>query len=51
MGILVEELDHAAEGLMVAVNNIKKYSRKMTDIEDMVLEEIVQVFNSEGHDV
>ena len=46
MGVLVEELDHAAEDLIIAANNMKKYSRRMNEIEDMAAEEIVQVYLS-----
>lgn len=43
MDVLVEELEHSAEDLIVSVNNYKKYVRKMEDIEDMSAEEIFQV--------
>ena len=42
----MEELDHAAEDLIAVVNNIKKFTRKMEDIEDMAAEEMIQVFQS-----
>ena len=44
MGVLVEELSHSAEDLITAVNNMKKYTRKLSDIEDMAVEEIIQVY-------
>ena len=43
MGILVEELSNVAGDLITAVSNMKKYTRKLADIEDMAMEEIIQV--------
>ena len=39
----MEALDHTADDLIVAVNDYKKCSRKMEEIEDMSVEEILQV--------
>jgi len=47
MGILVEELSNVAGDLITAVSNMKKYTRKLADIEDMAMEEIIQILSQE----